>query len=167
MIHGGGLKIGGFEVAEIKIRRLADHDQVVAGGGIVISTDGYEDFENPRQEIYQSSREIMLVHALRRSSSDNQLYDILVYVVPHKKAFINNVVSVTYCFGRYFGHRTFTSRDKARNFAVATSAYGQMLCMALIRFADGHVAEQYRYIDFEMGDGARETPDALIDQRKA
>jgi len=165
ILHGGGVKIGGFEIESIRIRKISEHD-IKSGAGVVISETRIEDFENPRRQVYDSCREVMVVHALQRSNSDKQLYDILIYVVPHKTAFINNVVSVTYYFGKHFGLRTFTSTDKAKNFAVSTSAYGQMLCMARITFADGHVAEQYRYIDFEMGDGTREAPQILIEDRQ-
>lgn len=157
LIHGGGLKIGAFELDSIRVTKLA------AGAGVQlqgIKTDeiGVDQTESERVSLYEQNRGIMLVHALQRSNEPDQLYDIVVYVIPHTKAFIDSVISVSYFFGRKFGGKKFVSEDKARNFAIAVSAFGPMMCLAEITFSDGHKSRQYRYIDFVMGGSTIDHP---------
>jgi hypothetical protein len=95
----------------------------------------------------------MLVHRIAPSTKQGQLYDILLYCVPHPNsdATLIKVKRVEYYFGKSWGRKIFTSIDRARGFAVSTSAYGPFVCTAEIHFVDGHVAMVSRYIDFEMG----------------
>ena len=102
---------------------------------------------------YQPNRLVMLVHRIAPSEQAGQLYDILLYVIPHpgSDATLVGVKRVAYYFGKSWGQNIFTSEDRARGFAVATSAYGPFMCTAEIQFSDGHVAMVSRYVDFEMG----------------
>jgi len=81
---------------------------------------------------------------------DGQLYDILIYVIPHKSS-LAGVISVEYFFGTYWGNKIFPSHDRSRGFPIFTSAYGAFLCTAKVLFNDGTFVVISRYIDFEMG----------------
>jgi hypothetical protein len=79
------------------------------------------------------------------------LYDIQLYVIPHKDATLANLSKVEYYFGRYWGNQIFTSVDRARGFPITTSAYGPFMCTANLCFSDGETIMINRYVDFEMG----------------
>lgn len=102
---------------------------------------------------YINTRGVMLVHRLQRSTNDGQLYDVLIYVIPHKSS-LAGVVTVEYFFGSYWGNKIYPSIDRSRGFPVVTSAYGPFLCTAKIIFNDGDSTFVSRYIDFEMGNCA-------------
>lgn len=110
-----------------------------------------------RQSLYEAARGAMLVHRLQRSTADGQLYDILIYVIPHK-SMLSGVVSVEYFFGSYWGNKIYPSHDRSRGFPVVTSAYGPFLCTAKVIFNDGTSTVISRYIDFEMGNVAPYAP---------
>jgi hypothetical protein len=106
----------------------------------------------------------MLVHRVVVSNKPDQLYDILIYLTPHppSNATLVGVTKVEYYFGKSWGQSIFTSVDRARGFAISTSAYGPFMCTAEIHFSDGDVAIVARYIDFEMGGlGAQPEPPRL------
>jgi hypothetical protein len=105
---------------------------------------------NQRHDIYKALRGVMLTHRLQKSNSDGQLYDILIYVIPHKSNLIG-VIKVEYFFGSFWGNKIYPSEDRSRGFPVVTSAYGSFLCTAKLHFNDGTSEIVYRYIDFEMG----------------
>ena len=96
-------------------------------------------------------RDIMLVHRLYRSREDGQLYDIVIYVVPHKQASLAAVRQVEYFLGSFWGNKIFPSEDRSQGFAIATAAYGPTLCTAKVFFNDGTDVILHRYLDFEMG----------------
>ena len=79
------------------------------------------------------------------------LYDIQLYLVPHKGATLSNVARVEYYFGRHWGNRVFVSIDRSRGFPIATSAFGAFMCTAKLQFTDGGEVYVNRYVDFEMG----------------
>lgn len=93
----------------------------------------------------------MLVHRLYRSREERQLYDLVIYVTAHKEASLAGVKCVEYFLGRYWGNKVFPSTDRSRGFAIATAAYGPVLCSAEVFFNDGTSVMLHRYIDFEMG----------------
>jgi hypothetical protein len=101
----------------------------------------------------------MLVHRLYRSREPGQLYGIVIYVVPHKQASLAGIARVEYFLGSYRGNKVFPSIDRSRGFAIATAAYGPMLCTAELFFNDGTSAILHRYVDFEMGAYAPAPPD--------
>jgi hypothetical protein len=109
--------------------------------------------ELQRQNIYEESRGVMLVHQIQRANKDGQLYDILLYVIPHKSS-LAGVVTVEYFFGSFWGNKVYPSHDRSRGFPVVTSAYGAFLCTAKVNFNDGTSTIIQRYIDFEMGHAA-------------
>jgi hypothetical protein len=114
-------------------------------------------FENRRQEVYRNKRSVLIAHRLKRSGTDGQEFDVEIYLLPHRgnnpatEGSLLNVSEARYYFGRHWDSKVFVSRSRWDNFAVQVSAYGPFLCVAEIVFSDNSIAEQYRYIDFEMG----------------
>jgi hypothetical protein len=105
-----------------------------------------------RKSYYGPNRGIFLVHKLAPSKNPKQLYDILLYLIPHKDATLAPVQKVEYYFGRYgWKNRIFTSIDRASGFKISTSAYGPFVCTAKIYFTDSKDAMIWRYVDFEAG----------------
>ncbi len=155
--QGDSFKIAGFEVGAsyglvANPGDFSSHDSEVG-----VYPDKGERVNN-RAEIYQQSQGIMLVHQLQRAKEEGQLYDVLIYVIPHQsvapgtpKCSLASVASIEYFFGSFWHNKVFPSRDRSRGFPVVTSAYGPFLCTAKIHFNDGSVATISRYIDFEMG----------------
>jgi hypothetical protein len=60
--------------------------------GVRVDKDGTRAVE--RDLLYDQSRRVMLVHRIQRSTEDGQLYDVLIYVVPHKSASLAGVSEV-------------------------------------------------------------------------
>ena len=106
---------------------------------------------NQRESYYRPNRNIQLVHRLAPSKHQGMLYDIEIYLVPHRDATLASVAKVDYYFGRNWGNQIFSSNDRARSFAISTSAYGPFMCTAELFFTDGESVIIGRYIDFEMG----------------
>ena len=104
-----------------------------------------------RVNYYEQSRNLMLVHRLFRSTRQNQVYDVLIYISPHGDGTLASVKYAEYYFGRYWGYKIFQSMDRSRGFPILTSAYGTFLCACRVAFTDGSQEIIYRYIDFEMG----------------
>ena len=149
---GAALKIASVELGSI----------VVVSGGEVsqrekdigVRPDAAHVRERERATYREKAREVMLVHRLYRSREEGQLYDLVIYVVPHKEASLAGVSRVEYFLGWYWGNKIFPSNDRSRGFAIATAAYGTMLCTAEVFFNDGTSVILHRYIDFEMGASA-------------
>jgi len=155
---GAVLKVGGLEIGSAS--------GLIATPGNFSKEDSrvgvYQDDksrESQRHEIYKEARGAMLVHRLQKSSKDGQLYDILIYVIPHKASFAG-LVAVEYFFGSFWGNKVYPSHDRSRGFPVVTSAYGSFLCTAKLIFNDGTSTIVYRYIDFEMGNAVQRPPSA-------
>jgi len=104
-----------------------------------------------RKAYYRQTHKIMLVHRLFRSTKPDQVYDVLIYLIPHGKASLVEVTNVKYFLGRYWGNEVFSSNDRSQGFPILTSAYGTFLCCAQVAFNDGTTQTLYRYIDFETG----------------
>jgi hypothetical protein len=164
---GAGLKVGAIELGQAYV----DPGQGTASGGSVRAvrkdTDGQR--HGQREQYYQPNRLIMLVHRIVPSEQPGQLYDILLYLIPHpgSDATLAGVKKVEYYFGKSWGQNIFASEDRAHGFAISTSAYGPFMCTAEIQFSDGHVAMVARYVDFEMGAmGSQPDPPARNDDRR-
>ena len=111
-------------------------------------------WKNARSQIYQNNQNIFLAHRLFPSEIKGQLYDILIYLVPHKDrgGTLSGITHVEYYFGDAWGNQVFTSTDSGKRFAIVISAYGAgFLCFSKIYFSSGPPVETWRYIDFEMG----------------
>ncbi|KAB8155147.1 hypothetical protein EZY14_004480 [Kordia sp. TARA_039_SRF] len=153
--HGAGMKIGSFELDGLKV----SGNNNLSNNHFEISEDQNNMRGKDRANVYKLHRGAMLTHKIFKSKKDGQLYDILIYVIPNKSSNLIQVKSVEYYFGKFWGHKIFTSNDRSNGFAIATSAYGPFLCTAKINFNDGKSELVYRYIDFEMGNVAEITND--------
>jgi hypothetical protein len=109
------------------------------------------ELNHARENFYDETRRVMLVHRLFRSTKPGQVYDVLIYLVPRDNVTLVAVTGVEYFFGRYWGNKVFESYDRSRGFPILTSAYGTFLCCARVSFNDGYKQLLFRYIDFEMG----------------
>lgn len=146
---GSSFKIAAFEIGQSNY--ISRNDINKSSGAIQVREDKNDRRFKQREQYYVPNRNIQLVHKIAPSAHPNMLYDILVYVVPHYDGSLLGVHHVEYYFGRSWDNSIFTSIDRARNFAVATSAYGPVMCTAEIHFTDGEVVTISRFIDFEMG----------------
>jgi hypothetical protein len=110
--------------------------------------------ESERSKFYDECHGVMLVHSLLKSPERGQLFDVLIYVVPHKGGSLEGVARVEYYLGKWWKHKVFPCENRYSGFAVRTSAYGPFLCTAKIIFSSGGHLIQHRYVDFEMGASA-------------
>lgn len=161
---GSALKIFNFEVGAVRVEQnkaaaaplvgswSGGSESVAPNPAITTPVDPVAlNFAVERETYYRNSRRIMLVHTLFRSKRPKQLYDVLIYLVPHPDGSLIEVTGVKYFFGRYWANQVFESLDRSRGYSVVTSAYGSFLCQARVSFNDGSSYDLYRYIDFEMG----------------
>jgi hypothetical protein len=146
---GAALKIGAFEVATS--RSVPNAAVLASRGGEQARADAGGVRDTERDEYYARTRRVMLVHQLFRSNASDQVYDALIYVVPHSGASLAGVSRVEYFFGRMWNSIVFSSADRGRGFPIVTSAYGPFLCTAEVFFNDGESVILHRFIDFEMG----------------
>ena len=114
-------------------------------------TDTAEERWRQREQYYKPNRNIHVVHRLAPSTQSDMLYDIQLYLMPHRDATLSNVSKVEYYFGRHWGRQIFTSIDRSRGFPITTSAFGPFMCTAKLFFTDGETVIINRYVDFEMG----------------
>lgn len=115
-----------------------------------VRKDKFDEFHNLRKQFRDVS--IFLVHRLSPSTEADQLYDVLIFLVPGLRyGSLLNVVSVEYYFGRYWDSNIFTSIDRASGFSISTSAFAPFMCTARITFNNSETEILHRYIDFEMG----------------
>jgi hypothetical protein len=83
---------------------------------------------NEREQYYEHTRRIMVVHRLFKSAETSQLYDVLIYLVPARGGSLASVQRVEYFFGGFgWKDRIFPATDRARGFPVFTAAYGPSL----------------------------------------
>jgi hypothetical protein len=146
---GAALKFASVELGSIVVVPGGDVSQREKEIGV--RPDANHVRQQEREGYRERVRDVMLVHRLYKSRESGQLYDLVIYVVPHKKASLAGVSRVEYFLGAYWGNKIFPSLDRSRGFAIATAAYGPMLCTAEVFFNDGTSAILHRYVDFEMG----------------
>lgn len=149
---GAALKISSVELGSIEVRpgvEVSQHEKEIG-----VHPDANRVRERERTGYREKTRDVMLVHRLYKSREDGQLYDLVIYVVPHKEASLAGVSQVEYFLGWYWGNKIFPSVDRSRGFPIATAAYGPMLCTAKVFFNDDTTVTLHRYIDFEMGSSA-------------
>jgi hypothetical protein len=148
---GGQVKIGALEIGANSglVAAPGDFSKEDSRSGVYVDESG--DFAAERESFYSEGRKVMLVHRLQRSLEDGQLYDILIYVLPHRGSSLAGVTKVEYFFGSYWHNKVYPSSDRSRGFPVVTSAYGPFLATARVHFNDATTTTLSRYIDFEMG----------------
>jgi len=145
---GASIKIASFEIGPSYVSPKTGASK---GGIYEIKDDENYIRYKERKAYYESSRRLFLVHRLSSSKNANQLYDIRIYLIPHRDASLSGVKKVEYYFGRHWKNKIFTSIDRSNGFPIETSAFGPFLCTAKIHFTDGNATMIWRYIDFESG----------------
>lgn len=151
---GASIRIASFELGATYIS--PDPSIAAATPLIEVRKDEQRIRYQERGKYYLPNRDLFLVHRIAPSSKPGQLYDILIYLIPHKEATLACVQKVDYYFGPHWGDRIFTSTNRATGFAISTSAFGPFVCTAELHFTDGQTTIIWRYIDFEMGKVGRE-----------
>jgi hypothetical protein len=146
---GAALKLFSIELGQSYVSPSIDSEKDETA--LEHRTDENELRWRQREQYYRPNRNIHLVHRLAPSREAGMLYDIQLYVIPHKDATLANLSKVEYYFGRHWGNQIFTSVDRAQGFPVTTSAYGSFMCTAKLHFSDGETVMINRYVDFEMG----------------
>ncbi len=146
---GAHLKVASFELGPTYI--TPDKGQPLQSKLIEVKLDKGDVRYEERAKYYVPNRDIFLVHTISPSRDPDELYDIRMYLVPHKSASLTPVQRVEYYFGKYWKDRVFISTNRSNGFLVSTSAYGPFVCTAEVHFSDGEVVMLSRYIDFEMG----------------
>jgi len=149
---GAALKIASVELGLIVVVPGGDVSQQEKQIGV--HPDANHVREQERAAYREKARDVMLVHRLHNSRKGGQLYDLVIYIVPHKEASLAGVTRVEYFLGWYWGNKIFPSLDRSRGFAITTAAYGPLLCTAEVFFNDGTSVMLHRYLDFEMGASA-------------
>jgi hypothetical protein len=146
---GAALKLFSIELGQSYVSPAIDAGQDETA--LDHRTDTREERWRQREQYYEPNRNIHLVHRLAPSNEPGMLYDIQLYLIPHREATLVNVSKVEYYFGRHWGSQIFTAIDRARGFPITTSAYGPFVCTAKLYFTDGEEVMLNRYVDFEMG----------------
>jgi len=147
--RGAALKIFDIEFGAIRV----SPDLPSPSPLITENEDIDRAWEKRREAIYKKERLVFIAHRLFPSQIAGQLYDILIYIVPHEDrgSTLKAISEVDYYLGPAW-EKVFTSADSGNRFGVVVSAYGKgFLCCAQIKFHDGSSVDTWRYIDFEMG----------------
>ncbi len=117
-----------------------------------------KDWTDVRVGVYRDSRNVFLAHTIRPSKKPNQLYDIAIYLIPHRsndpkyrRNDLSDIVEAEFFLGEYFNNKVFNIKNRGGVIGVTTSAYGPFLCTCKVLFTDGEQLMLNRYIDFEMG----------------
>ena len=144
---GAPVKLSTFELGAVQIS-VATRQPLNA---LASKPDVNDFFYEQRQSLRDIN--LFLVHRLSPSTETDQLYDVLIYLVPGQKfGTLLTVASVDYYFGSYWNKNVFSSIDRAKGFSISTPAFAPFTCTARINFTTGQSpAIVHRYIDFEMG----------------
>ena len=157
--HAADIKIGNIELKGARLDPSSGAPDVSIDGNDYSKITATPADRAARDDQYNRTRSLMLVHRIRPSEKKGQAFDISIFLVrktskDNKTARFNDVDYVEYYLGRWFGDKPNGSRYVVRTsengFAMTTSAFGSPLCIAKIHFHDGEVVETYRYLDFEM-----------------
>lgn len=148
---GAALKVGALEFGAIpKVHPNTGVTTRVRG---IIETrldDGT--FDQSRNQFRTEFRNLFLVHRIAPSPDPEQLYNVVIYLVPSLRyGSLTGVNAVEYYMGKYWGRMVHRSIDRATGFVIATDAYAPFTCTARVFFSDGTSVFLHRYVDFEMG----------------
>jgi len=119
-------------------------------------TEADKPLEERRTEEYERNRGLFLGHYWRPSGREGQKADTRIQLRDHPHPDgrptpleEGKVESVTYQLGLKFSEEAITKRNSSEAFALDVSAYGPMLCLAVVNFNDGtEPLYLSRYIDF-------------------
>jgi len=121
--------------------------------GRVGSGSNWNDLNQYRELRYSSNRGLFLVHTWSPSKVAGQVADVVVHLIQHRDGPLTfgKVAAVEYTFGPKFDDHSVTkSISTANGFAMETSMWGPMLCVAKVSFNDGtDPLLLERYIDFD------------------
>jgi hypothetical protein len=146
---GASIKIASVELGETYI--LPSKGEPKSTKLIQVKADAGCVRYQERGNYYLPNRDLFLVHTVTLSQNPKQLYDIRIYLVPHKEATLTGIQRIEYYFGEHWHNRIFVSTNRPSGFMISTSAYGPFVCTAEVYFTDGKTSMLWRYIDFEMG----------------
>ncbi len=149
---GAQIKIASFELGASYVPPQPSSSNERKNSNIKAHVDEKDMRFEERRKYCEPNRFLFLVHTITPSKEPGQLYDSLIYLIPHHDyaTSLVSVQKVEYFFGKSWG-RVFTSTNRANNFAISTSSYGPFVCTAKIYFSDETSIIVWRYIDFEMG----------------
>ncbi len=123
---------------------------IVSVSAIVPTDKPVEYWSKERSKIYVNNRDIFLVHVIKPSVKEGQLYDVFIYLLRHKSDDLSDVKYAEFFLGPYWGNKVFQAVEENKGFiGISTSAYGTFLCMCRVTFTDNYQVEINRYIDFE------------------
>jgi hypothetical protein len=120
-------------------------------------TEANRALEERRRQEYKDNRGLFLGHYWKPSEEEGQTVDIRIQLRDHPDPDSDNptpleagkVESVTYYLGPKFSETATTKTASGDAFALDVSAYGPMLCHAVVSFNDGtEPLSLSRYIDF-------------------
>ena len=111
-----------------------------------------------RVGVYRDHKNVFLAHTIRPSLKRGQLYDIAIYLIPHRsndpkhrRTDLSDIIEAEFFLGAYFDNKVFRIKNRGGTIGITTSAYGPFLCSCRVSFAEGERLILNRYIDFEMG----------------
>jgi hypothetical protein len=119
-------------------------------------TEADKPLEERRLAEYEANQGLFLGHYWRPSGREGQKVDIRIQLRAHPHPDgrptpleEGKVESVTYQLGPKFSEDAITKRNSADAFTLDVSAYGPVLCLAVVTFNDGTESLYLsRYIDF-------------------
>jgi hypothetical protein len=114
------------------------------------SVDTVENRIEHRNQLYEASNGVQLVHTMAPSKHHENYWDILVYLTRHQSDDLSVVDYAEFFFGKYWGNEIFKVPKQDDFVGVLISAYGPALCTCRIVFTDRQEVMLNRYIDFEM-----------------
>jgi hypothetical protein len=120
------------------------------------------EWNEARVGVYRDNRNVFIAHTLRMSKKEGQLYDIAIYLIPHRsndpryrREDLSDIVEAEFFLGEHFDNKVFRVKNKGGALGIVASAYGPFLCTCRVAFSDGVHVMLNRYIDFEMGSQIR------------
>ena len=144
---GAPFEVSNFKMGAIQISPLTKRPEAGRTGSF---RQDNGDFHKMRQSLRDLN--IFIVHKIAPSEKNDQLYDVLIYLVTGLRyGNLSGVKSVEYYFGSYWDKNVFEVVDRPSGFSISTSAFAPFTCTARILFSDGRTAILHRLIDFEMG----------------
>jgi hypothetical protein len=104
---GGAIKASMIELPELKVS-----PEGPLPGSLIRSQSADAFWRGYRDQLYGGNKNVFLAHRLYPSTAPNQLYDIVIYVVPHKdrRGRLDLVDHVEYYFGSSWGDSVHVQR---------------------------------------------------------
>lgn len=124
---------------------------------VEITASEKKPWTDERQKRYFERRSLELVHVIEPSITPGQDFDILIYLVRHRRHNncspfeLEDVEKAEFYLGGAWQNRVFTRENDGSNsyFGIKVSAFGTFMCLCRVSFTDGEQIILDRYIDFE------------------